>query len=364
MTIGRQTNTIISICYIKGIVNQNVLKEVRRRLSNIDTDSILESGYLEQFIEDAPMSLLATVGNSEKPDIIAGKLLEGRVAILCDGTPNVLTVPFLFVENLQSSEDYYSRLYISSMLRILRVIALWISLFLAPIYVAIETYHQEMIPTVLLTTMMGASSHIPLPAFVEATLMLLMFQLLRESGTRLPRAVGPAISIVGALVLGDAAVNAGIISAPMIIVIALTAICSFVIPPMVEFMALYRFILVILAGFMGLFGITAGVYILFHHTTALTSFGVPYCSPFSFLDKEGLKDSIVHFPIWSQKNVLTLLRRIILRGKVTQGRTKNMLNKKMIYPIIIIFCCYMFTGCWDHRELKELAVVEIGRAHV
>ena len=185
MTIGRQTNTIISICYIKGIVNQNVLKEVRRRLSNIDTDSILESGYLEQFIEDAPMSLLATVGNSEKPDIIAGKLLEGRVAILCDGTPNVLTVPFLFVENLQSSEDYYSRLYISSMLRILRVIALWISLFLAPIYVAIETYHQEMIPTVLLTTMMGASSHIPLPAFVEATLMLLMFQLLRESGTRL-----------------------------------------------------------------------------------------------------------------------------------------------------------------------------------
>jgi spore germination protein KA len=300
-TIGKQTETCVSICYINGIVNKKVLEQVRIRLNKIDTDSILESGYLEQFIEDSPSAILTTIGNSQKPDVIAAKILEGRVAILCEGSPHVLTVPYLFIEGLQVSEDYYNRPFIATLLRTVRLLALIISMFSPAIYVSLSTYHQEMIPTVFLRTMAGASSFIPLPAFVEAMLMTLMFQFLRESGTRLPKPIGSAVSIVGALVLGDAAVNAGIISAPMIIVIGITAICSFIVPPYTEIMAYYRFALIILAGIMGLYGVIAGAYMILHQIAALKSFGVPYFEPFAHLNKEELKDTFIRFPLWSMK---------------------------------------------------------------
>jgi spore germination protein KA len=301
LIIGRQTETCISICYVNSIVNKKVLQEVRLRLNKIDTDSILESGYIEQFIEDNPSSILSTIGNTQKPDVLAGKILEGRVAILCEGSPHVLTVPYLFIEGLQVSEDYYNRPFLATMQRFVRVLALLVSMFLPAWYVALATYHQEMIPTVFIRTMAGSSNFIPLPAFMEAAVMTLIFQFLRESGTRLPKAVGSAISIVGALVLGEAAVNAGIISAPMIIVIGMTAICSFIVPTFTETMAYYRFILLILAGVLGLYGVVAGVYIMLHQAAALKSFGVAYIDPFGCLDKEELKDTFIRFPLWTMK---------------------------------------------------------------
>lgn len=301
LSIGTQTNTQVNIAYIDGIVSTNVLSEVRSRLSKIKIDAVLDSGYLEEFIEDSHISPISTIGNTQKPDIVASKILEGRVAILCDGSPQVLTVPHLFIESIQSSEDYYNRPYIASSLRILRFISIFISIFLPAFYVALETFHQEMIPSVFLITMAGASTGIPFPAFLEALLMVFAFELLKESGTRMPKALGSAVSIVGALVLGDAAVKAGIVSADLIVVIAITAVASFIVSSLNEVITLYRFILLILAGVMGLYGITAGAFVMLIHATSLRSFGVPYLSPIAPVKREGLKDFIIRFPLWSRR---------------------------------------------------------------
>lgn len=295
--IGEQTNTKISLAYIVGIVNQEVLKELKKRLNEIHIDSILETGYIEQLIVDKPYSLLTTVGDTQKPDVVASRILEGRIAIFCDGTPHVLTVPKLFVEDLQSSEDYYTTSSYASFLRLIRVFSLFISIVLPGFYVALQTFHQEMVPTVLLITMAGAREGVPFPAMVEALLMTIILDLIKESGIRLPRSVGSAVSIVGALVLGQAAVEAGLVSAPMVIIIATTAIAEFTVPSLVEGITLYRLILIVLGGFMGLYGITCGLAIIIVQIVSLESFGVPYTFPMAPMNKEGMKDTVVRFPL-------------------------------------------------------------------
>jgi len=230
-TLGQRTKTDVCVAYIKEIAKPELIEEIKKRLESIKTDAILESGYIEQFIEDAPFSPFSTIGNTERPDVVAGKLLEGRAAILVDGTPTTLTVPLLFIESFQSAEDYYSRPYYVSVVRSLRFLSFPISILAPSFYVATTTFHQELIPTPLLITMAAAREGTPFPAVLEAILMGVAFEILREAGIRLPRPVGTAISIVGALVIGEAAVTAGLVSAPLIIVVALTAIASFVVPP-------------------------------------------------------------------------------------------------------------------------------------
>jgi len=302
MVIGRQTRTQVNIAYIEGIVSADVLMEVKNRLSNIDIDSILDVGNLEEYIEDSHISPISTVGNTQKPDIVAAKILEGRVAILCDGSPHVLTVPHLFVETIQSSEDYYNRPYIATGLRIIRFVALILSIVFPAFYVSLESFHQTMIPSVFLITMAGASLGTPFPAFLEALLMIVAFEFLKESGTRMPKAIGSAISIVGALVLGDAAVKAGIVSADLIVVIAFTAVATFIVPALNEMVSLYRLILLCLSGLMGIYGMTAGVFVMIIHASSLRSFGIPYLSPIAPVNAQGLKDFIVRFPLWSMKD--------------------------------------------------------------
>ncbi|NMB07068.1 MAG: spore germination protein [Tissierellia bacterium] len=298
-TLGKQTKTQISIAYINGIVNEDVLNEVKSRIGKIDIDGVLESGYIQQLIENNPTSFISTISDTQKPDVVAGKLLEGRVAIFCDGTPHVLTIPKFFVENLQTSEDYYTRPYFATFLRGLRVFSLFLSIVLPGLYVALQTFHQEMIPTVLLITMAGAREGVPFPAIVEAFLMTLMLELIKESGIRLPRAVGSAVSIVGALVLGQAAVEAGIVSAPMVIVVAATAIAEFAVPSLTEAVVIYRFILILLGGFMGLYAMICGLVIIIVQIISLDSFGIPYGFPLAPVNKQGLKDSIIRFPLWT-----------------------------------------------------------------
>lgn len=319
--LGEQTETKISISYIQNITNEDVLNEVRKRVQDINTDSILESGYIEEFIEDSPSSIISTIGNTQKPDIVAGKILEGRVAIFCDGTPHVLIIPHLFIENIQVSEDYYSRPYIATFLRGLRIFALLLGILLPGLYVALQTFHQEMIPTVLLITMAGAREGVPLPSVLEALLMTIMLELIKESGLRLPKAVGSAVSIVGALVLGQAAVEGGIVSAPMVIVIAITAIAEFAVPALAEVMILYRLFLIILGGFMGLYGITCGLVIIIIEAISLDPFGIPYGYPIAPSDKTGLRDFIIRFPLWSMK------KRPNLLGKGNKIRQRNVRKK-------------------------------------
>ena len=316
--IGKQTKTKISIAYIQVIVNEQILKEVKKRIENIDIDGVLESGYIEQLIEDNPYSLISTIGDTQKPDVVAGKLLEGRVAVFCDGTPHVLTMPKFFIEDIQTSEDYYARTYYATFLRFLRVFSLLLSIVLPGLYVALQTFHQEMIPTVLLITMAGAREGVPFPAIIEAFLMTLMLELIKESGIRLPRAVGSAVSIVGALVLGQAAVEAGIVSAPMVIVVAATAIAEFAVPSLTEGIILYRLILILLGGFMGLYAMTCGLIVIIVQIISLNSFGVPYGFPLAPGNKQGLKDSIIRFPLWT----------LIFRPKILVKR--NMIRQRNI----------------------------------
>ena len=290
LKVGSQTETDIAVVYIKDIVKPELVDEIKKRIKNIDADAILDSSYIEAYIEDSPHSLFATIGNSERPDTVAGKILEGRVAIIVDGSPAVLTAPQVFIEQFQSAEDYYIRPYFATYLRFVRVIAYFLSLTAPAIYVALTTFHQELIPTSLLFTMTAGVSGIPFPALVEALTMVVTFDILREAGIRLPKAVGSAVSIVGALVIGEAAVSAGLIGPFMVIIIAITAIASFVVPKLFASSTVIRYMLLILAGFLGGFGIIVGVLGTLIYIFSINSFGIPYLYPIIPYSHEGMKD--------------------------------------------------------------------------
>lgn len=296
--LGTQTKTAVSIAYINEIVNEDVLKEVRKRLEKIDIDAILESGYIEELIEDQPKSYFATIGNSEKPDQVAAKILEGRVAILTDGTPHVLTIPRIFIEGLMASEDYYLRPYYGSILRLLRFISLLVTIYLPGVFIALQLYHQEMIPTTLLISAAGAREGVPLPAMLEVLLMTIALELTKESGVRLPKSVGTTVSIVGALILGQAAVQAGIVSGLTVIIVSIAAISEYTIPDLSQGIIVTRFIMIFLGGIAGFYGITCGFMIITAYLLSLDSFGIPYFWPIAPRNWEGLKkDTFIRAPI-------------------------------------------------------------------
>jgi spore germination protein KA len=298
--IGRNTQTNVAIVYLKGVANDKVVEEIHKRLDSIDIDGILESGYIEEFIQDATFSPFPTIQNSERPDATAAGILEGQVVIIVDGTPFVLLAPVTFFKFFQSSEDYYQRYDIATFLRIIRYSSFFLSMLLPSLYIAITTFHQEMLPTTLLISLAAQREGVPFPALLEAMMMEITFEVLREAGVRMPRVIGPAISIVGALVLGQAAVQAGIISGAMVIVVSFTAIANFVIPAINMAIAarLIRFSLMILGATLGLFGIMSGLMVMLIHMAGLRSFGVPYLMPVAPLIKGNLKDVFIRVPWW------------------------------------------------------------------
>jgi spore germination protein KA len=300
--IGRVTKTDVAIMYINGIANDKIVEEVNRRLDRIDIDGILESGYIEELIQDETYTPFPLIYHTERPDVIAAELLEGKVAIMVDGTPIVLIVPALLISFIQAAEDYYQRADISTLLRMLRFLAIFITLLGPSLYIAITTFHQEMLPTDLLISIAAQREGVPIPAFIEALGMEITFEILREAGLRMPKAIAQAVSIVGTLVIGTAAVEAGIISAAMVVVVSITAICSFVIPAFdmsVSFRML-RFPIMALAASFGLYGIIVGVIAIILHLCSLRSFGVPYLSPFAPITIDEHKDTIFRFPLWSK----------------------------------------------------------------
>ncbi len=297
LTIGRRTQTGVCLMYLEDVADPDVVKTVKHRIEGVDVDSILESHYIEEYIEDAPLSPFPTIGSSEKPDVVAGRVLEGRVAIVVDGTPFVLTVPMLFVESFQASEDYYVRTPYASFIRLLRYFAFMIAVFAPAIYIALTVFHPELIPTTLLFSLSAAREGVPFPAFLEALIMLIAFEILREGGIRLPGPVGQAISIVGALVMGDAAVSAGLIGAPMVITIAITAVASFLVPGQNGADSLLRIALMALAAFAGFYGVVMGFIAILIHLSTLSSFGVAYFDGFAWI--RNLQDSVIRMPLWS-----------------------------------------------------------------
>ncbi|WP_318507180.1 spore germination protein [Bacillus sp. T3] len=296
--IGKQTHTKIVIAYIDGIVDTEILTEVYRRLENIDIDSVLESGYIEQYIEDAPFSIFPTVGNQEKPDIVAAQLLEGRVSIFVDGTPIVLTVPYLLINHFQVSEDYFSRPYYSNFVRVLRVVSFFISTLLPGIFVAIQYYHPILIPFSLLVKFFVTRANVPFQLYIEIIVMLIVFEIIRESGLRMPKPVGQAVSLVGALILGEAAVQAGLVGIPVVVTVALVGISSFPVNSLSEPISLLRIVFVIAGATFGLFGILIVGMIVVSHLASLRSFGVPFTAPLFPIKIQDWGDSMMRLPLW------------------------------------------------------------------
>ncbi|TDF93864.1 spore germination protein [Paenibacillus piri] len=303
MTIGRESNTSVVVTYLHDIADPAMVEELVGRLEKIDIDAVLESGYLEEFIQDSAFSPFPQVQYTERPDMVAAGLLQGRIGIIVDGTPFVLLVPFVFMEILQASEDYYERFQISTLIRWLRYIFLVLSLLTPGVYVAITTFHQDLLPTSLLLSVAAAREAIPFPAVVEALIMEITFEALREAGIRLPKTIGSAVSILGALVVGQAAVQAGIVSAPMVIVVSITGIASFTIPKFNGAIAIrmLRFPIIIAASIFGMYGILITVLLILGHMANLRSFGVPYLSSIGPMSSSDMKDVLIRSPWWTMK---------------------------------------------------------------
>ncbi|MHB8125057.1 MAG: spore germination protein [Desulfitobacteriaceae bacterium] len=304
LKIGDLTRTDVVVTYLENIASSDVISEVLKRLGRIKIDGVLETAYLEQMIEDNPYSPFPQVAYTERPDALAAELLEGKVGILVDGTPIALTVPAVFVQFLQVSEDYYERAMIMILVRFIRYFGLFLALVAPSVYIAATTFHQEILPTSMALSIAAAREGVPFPALLEAMLMIIILEILQEAGLRLPKPIGQTIGIVGALVIGDAAVKASLVSPIMVIIVGITAVSSYAIPAydMAITVRLIRIPLTILSGTLGFFGVSIALYGLLIHVLSLRSFGVPYFSPIVPLRiRAFLQDVFVVVPLWAMK---------------------------------------------------------------
>lgn len=302
--LGRETKTNVSILYMANIANKNIVDEVKNRINKIDIDSVLDTNYIEEYIEDSPFSLFPTIFRTEKPDVACGKLLEGRVLIIVDSVPIALSCPALFIEFFMSPDDYYLRFYIATLSRSIRILSFIMSLSLPAIFVSLVSFHQELLPTPLVTNIIRARANIPFTPMFEALFMLTTYLILQEADIRMPKTMGQSVSVVGGLVLGQAAITSGIVSAHMIIIVAFSAVCALALPtPELQMSLAYiRFGLLILGGFGGMVGLTCGLIFLVIHLLSLHSFGVPYFSPLGPLKPKGLmQDTFIRVPLWAMK---------------------------------------------------------------
>ncbi|WP_240422046.1 spore germination protein [Paenibacillus periandrae] len=300
MLVGEISQTEVILVYIGNLAAPKVIVEMRKRISQINMDTVLESGYIEEMIRDAPYSLFPVIQMTERPDSVSAALLEGKVAILVDGTPMALIAPVTFWHAFQTVEDYYQSFITATFLRWLRYLFAFISLILPSMFIAVATFHSEMIPTSLTLSIAAAREPVPFPTLMEILMMEIAFEAIREAGIRLPKQVGQTISIVGVLVIGQAAVQAGIVSAPIVIVVSLTGIASFLIPSnnMSQAIRILRFPFMLSASIFGLYGIGVSMIALLIHLVNLRSFGVYYMTPLAPFQATGLWDILGRAPWW------------------------------------------------------------------
>jgi len=297
LKIGRVSATNIAIAYVDGIADDKIVKLIEKKLNAVDIDFVGDSFYVMQFLEQKPLSVFKQVGFSEKPDVIAAKLAEGRVAVFVDGSPIVLTVPFLLVEDFQSPEDYYERSQVSVLWRIVRYIAVILGVMVPGVYVAIAIYHFEIIPLNFVVNMLISVQGLPFPPLVEMIVLLLIFEILREAATRIPRAVGMTMGIITALVLGEAAMISGLVSPPAVMLVALSSMALFTVPNQIGTLGLLRIGMVVLGGIAGLYGLVIGVVGIVAYLVALDTYNTPYTAPFAPLVYDDLKDAIGRAPL-------------------------------------------------------------------
>lgn len=327
LTVGQITKTQVSIGYIKSLANEDLVAEVRYRINNLSVDYLISSGQLEQLIQDSPESLFPQMVATERPDKVSNFLLEGRVIIIVNGSPYVLVAPGVFVDFITSPEDLNLKYQFSNMQKLIRLLAIFLSLLLPGMYIAITNYHQELIPTELLFTIAAARESVPFPTFVEILLMEISFELIREAGLRVPTPLGSTIGIVGALILGEAAVSASLVSPVLIIIIAITGICSFSIPDFsLNFtFRIYRFIYIILGYVAGFLGISVVLFIQLVIMCKLKSFGSPYINPYILNKNKRSISSYFIPPIWKRERTSVFLHA---QKKFSQKKISMVWRKK------------------------------------
>ncbi|MBP3626586.1 MAG: spore germination protein [Clostridia bacterium] len=301
LRVGRRTETVVFICYLESLADEKCVAELKKRIQKIDIDGILDTNYIAEHIRDNKHSLLKTTGTTERPDIVAARLLEGRIAVVVDGTPVVLTLPYLFSENFQSDEDYYINFFIASIGRILRYICFFAAVSVPGIFVALTTFHKQLLPTSFALSVAQLRGGVPLSSFVECILLILVFEILKETGLRMPQSLGHALSIVGGLVVGQAAVEARIVSAPMLIAVALSGISGLMIPRLKGIVFYLRIGLVFACAFFGLYGFIALSSLFVIRVFTLKSFGIDYTASLKNPDFQHLKDTFFRAPWPSMK---------------------------------------------------------------
>lgn len=295
--VGKYSDTTVAVTYIKGIADEKIIDELKSRISNINIDGILDSSYISAFLQDNRKTVFSQIGSTEKPDIAAGKMLEGRICVIVDGSPCVLTLPYLFIESFQDAGDYYDMPARRNILRALRAASFLIAVLLPGLYVAMLLFHYDMLPTDFLLTIINARSGIPMNPMLELIVTMLLFEILQEASIRMPRYIGSALSIVGALILGETAVKAGTISSPAVMISAVSAITIYNVPEQASIMNMLRFVFTFLGGFMGFFGIITGSLLLGLHLLSLSSFGVPYMAPYAPVYDNDKQDALFMKPI-------------------------------------------------------------------
>ena len=292
LVVGRLSKTSVTICYLNNIADKNIVKTVKKRISGIDIDNIADSSYIAKLIVEHKTSLFKQVGNTEKPDVFSAKLCEGRVGILVDGSPIAITVPYLLIEDFQSAEDYFQNSYRANFARFLRVVSIAFAVLLPCVFVSAQLFHLQIIPLNFLLTIVNSIKGIPLSPSAEMFFTLLVFEILNEASIRMPKYVGMALSVVGALVLGDTAVRAGIVSTPTIMIMALSGIALYTVPELVDSLSFLRLVFLFVGGSIGGYGIVLSCAFIALYACSLENFDVPVLAPFAPLVRQDLKDGI------------------------------------------------------------------------
>lgn len=296
MVAGRQSNNKIAVCYLEGVVRSDLVSRVKKRIQKIDIDFVPDGNILAELIRDCPRALFKTVGKTSRPDVLASKLMEGRIGIILDGSPVVLTLPYIFAESFQSPDDYYQSYLYANVGRVLRIIGFLIAVFLPALYIAVVNFKPDVLPTHWFYTIMASSRGVPIKTVTEMVLLFLIFEILRETGTRMPAGLGLALNVVGAVVLGDAAVNSNIVSTPMVIIVAFSGVTGLMVKDLKGPVFYLRFIGIFAAAIFGLIGVAATAVGMLIHLASIESMGLPFL--YTLGKKSGTQDTLVRVPYW------------------------------------------------------------------
>ncbi len=300
--VGNVTNTQVCLYYLNNIADQQIVKKISKKIQNIKIDGIIDSNYIAEFLANKPNSMFEQFGKNEKPDLVCAKLLEGRVAIAVDGSPIVLTIPYMLFEDLQNSNDYYTNLHYATFVRYIRALGLIFSTVVPGVYLSLRLYHYKIIPLKYIVTINSTTQNLPFTPFIELLFILLMFQILYEVSLRLPKYLGLATSVVGALILGDTGVKAGLISPPGTIVIALSLIATYTIPNQASQFSILRFVFLLLGGTVGLWGVVGGMIYFVNYLNTLNAYNTPMLAPYSPRVNGDLKDGLHRKSLVSMKS--------------------------------------------------------------